>query len=545
MECMRLDMFKKVKRMKTIYRNGTILTMNEEALYAQALWEEDGRIGGLGSEEEILAMKAPGDRVVDLEGHTMLPAFIDAHSNFVGAANALRQCSLSSAESFAEIVELLQAFISENRLEKGTWVVGCNYDHNFLKEERHPDRYVLDQVGEGYPVLIVHASSHMGVANSLALELLGVDEKSEDTAGGRYGRVEGTTLPNGYMEEKVFLDFQSRLPKFSFEELLGLIVKVQDYYASYGIATVQDGMVGKPLFQLLDYAAKQNLLRLDVVGFADLIHDADLLDENPQYKNVYQNHLKLGGYKVFLDGSPQGKTAWMSSPYEGEEEYCGYPMLKDEELKELIGLSVDRDQQLLAHCNGDAAAEQYISQFEKVMEEKGIRETKRPVMVHAQLVRKDQLQRMAAMGMIPSFFVDHAYFWGDIHLKNFGSERGSHISPVRDALDLGMKATFHQDTPVIPPDMMRTVSSAVNRISRGGQVIGAEERISVLEALRAVTINAARQYFEEEEKGSLEPGKRADFAVLEKNPLLAPQEELAGIRVLETIKDGKTIYRRK
>ena len=137
----------------------------------------------------------------------------------------------------------------------------------------------------------------MGVANSLALELLGVDEKSEDTAGGRYGRVEGTTLPNGYMEEKVFLDFQSRLPKFSFEELLGLIVKVQDYYASYGIATVQDGMVGKPLFQLLDYAAKQNLLRLDVVGFADLIHDADLLDENSQYKNVYQNHLKMGGYK--------------------------------------------------------------------------------------------------------------------------------------------------------------------------------------------------------------------------------------------------------
>ena len=454
--------------------------------------------------------KAPGDRVVDLEGHTMLPAFIDAHSHFVGAANALRQCSLSSAESFAEIVELLQAFISENRLEKGPWVVGCNYDHNFLKEERHPDRYVLDQVGEGYPVLIVHASSHMGVANSLALELLGVDEKSEDTAGGRYGRVEGTTLPNGYMEEKVFLDFQSRLPKFSFEELLGLIVKVQDYYASYGIATVQDGMVGKPLFQLLDYAAKQNLLRLDVVGFADLIHDADLLDENSQYKNVYQNHLKMGGYKVFLDGSPQGKTAWMSSPYEGEAEYCGYPMLKDEELKELIGLSVDRDQQLLAHCNGDAAAEQYISQFEKVMEKRNPGDE-----AAGDGTCTAGAERSAAAygcdGNDPQFFCGSCVFLGRYPPKNFGSERGSHISPVRDALDLGMKATFHQDTPVIPPDMMRTVSSAVNRISRGGQVIGAEERISVLEALRAVTINAARQYFEEEEKGSLEPGKKSRF----------------------------------
>ena len=164
-------------------------------------------------------------------------------------------------------------------------------------------------------------------------------------------------------------------------------------------------------------------------------------------------------------------------------------------------------------------------------------------MVHAQLVRKDQLKRMAAIEMIPSFFVAHTYYWGDIHLQNFGEIRGSRISPVKDAIDLEMKYTFHQDTPVIPPDMMRTVWSAVNRISKGGKTIGESQKISVLDALKAITIYAAYQYFEEKEKGSIACGKYADFVVLDKNPLEVPKEELADIRVLMTIKENEVIYR--
>ena len=232
----------------------------------------------------------------------------------------------------------------------------------------------------------------------------------------------------------------------------------------------------------------------------------------------------------------------MTAPYEGDAGYCGYPVYTDGELEKDIGLALDKKQQLLAHCNGDAAAEQYIARFEKVLNERKEKDLHRAVMVHAQLVRKDQLRRMAEIGMIPSFFVAHTYYWGDIHLKNFGLQRGSQISPVKDAVDYGMKYTFHQDTPVIPPDMMRTVWSAVNRRSKTGKIIGENQKISVLDALKAITIHGAYQYSEETEKGSIESNKLADFVVLDRNPLKVPEEELADIRVVMTIKENQIIY---
>lgn len=529
--------------MKTYYINGTIVTM-EESLYAEALAVEDGRIVAVGTKKEILVGKEEEDQVVDLQGKTLLPGFIDGHSHFVGTANSMTQCDLSNCTSFQEIIEAMKAFKEQRGLGEEEWLLGCNYDHNFLKEGYHPDRYVLDQISITNPILLVHASSHMGTANSRALELGGVDEHSEDREDGRYGRVEGTNIPNGYMEEKVFLEFQAKIPMPSFEKLMQLIGEAQNLYASYGITTIQDGMVGQPLFQLLKAASDMGILKADVVGYLDVMTAADLVEKMPQYVENYQNHFKIGGYKIFLDGSPQGKTAWMLEPYEGETEYCGYPIHSDEKLKEYITVALEHGQQLLAHCNGDAAAEQYVTQFEQVLAERGDKDSHRPVMVHAQLVRKEQLERMKDIGMMPSFFVAHTYYWGDIHMKNFGPERGSRISPVKDAVDLGLKYTFHQDTPVVPPDMMRTVYSAVNRISKSGQQIGTEERISVLDALKAITIYGAYQYHEETEKGSLCVGKKADFVILDQNPLEVPVEQLAEVQVLATIKENEVIYQK-
>ena len=404
---------------------------------------------------------------------------------------------------------------------------------------------MLDQISEENPVLLIHASSHMGVTNSRGLAIQGITEATEDCPGGRYGRASGTKEPDGYMEEKAFIEFQENLPMTSPEELMRLIGEAQKMYASYGVTTVQDGMVAKPLFQLLKYASGAGLLKLDVVGYADVMTASDLPETEPEYAGQYKDHFKMGGFKVFLDGSPQGRTAWMTAPYEGDDTYCGYPIHSDEKLREYIAVALDKKQQLLAHCNGDAAAEQYITQFEKELEARGEKDSNRAVMVHAQLVRKDQLGRMKEIGMIPSFFVAHTYYWGDIHMKNFGSERGSQISPVKDVLDYGMKFTFHQDTPVVPPDMMRTVSCAVNRISRTGQVIGENQRVPVIEALKAITSYAAYQYHEEAQKGTLAVGKYADFVVLDKNPLEADVETLADIQVLMTLKENEVIYRRE
>lgn len=531
--------------MKTFYINGTILTMEEPELYAEAVCVQDGRIIAVGKQNEVLKLREECDEVIDLGQKTMLPGFIDGHSHFAGAANAMSQCDLSGCGCFQDIVEEMRAFKEKRNISDDAWMIGCNYDHNFLAEERHPDKFLLDQISETNPVLLIHASSHMGVTNSKGLALQGIDETTEDQDDGRYGRIQGTNIPNGYMEEKVFMEFRSKLPTISFEELLQLLGEAQQLYAGYGITTVQDGMVAKPLFQMLKTAAQMGKLYLDIVGYVDIMTASDLMQEERSYVGTYQNHFKLGGYKVFLDGSPQGKTAWMLEPYEGEVEYRGYPIHKDEELRAYIAQSMEEGQQLLAHCNGDAAAEQFISLFEAEQKERGNEGDCRPVMVHAQLVKKEQLKRMAALRMMPSFFIAHTYYWGDIHLKNFGKERGSHISPAKDAVDCGLKFTFHQDTPVVPPDMMRTVSCAVNRISRNGQVLAEEEKISVLDALKAITVYGAYQYHEEKEKGSIAVGKYADFVVLEENPLAVDPAHLADIGVVMTIKENKIVYRKE
>lgn len=531
--------------MSELYYNGTILTMNDSYPKAEAVLVEDGRIAKIGTVGEVFLYKKEDTVCIDLKGQTMLPGFIDSHSHFTGLANSLSQCDLSQTKDFADIIAKMKEFIDENQIPKGQWVVGTNYDHNFLSEKKHPDKNVLDEISAKHPIVIVHASSHMGVVNSMALQLQNITADSADPAGGRYGRVGNTTEPDGYMEENAFVEFRNHMPMPSVEELLTLLKKAQGIYARYGITTVQEGMVTKPVFQILQYAAEQNLFYLDLVGYIDLENCEDLLLENETYVKNYRKHLKIGGYKVFLDGSPQGRTAWMKEPYENAEDgYCGYPIKKDEKLYDLISKALEHGQQLLAHCNGDAAAEQYVTQFEKVKEEHPEYDTHRPVMIHAQFVQPEQLERMKALGMMPSFFTAHTYYWGDIHIENFGMDRAKRISPANTALRLGIPFTFHQDSPVLMPDELDSIWCAVKRITKSGVELSKEERIGVYDALKAITIYAAYQYGEEKEKGTLEEGKSADFVLLDRNPLEIPVDEIKKIQVLETIKAGKVIFKR-
>lgn len=227
----------------------------------------------------------------------------------------------------------------------------------------------------------------------------------------------------------------------------------------------------------------------------------------------------------------------MRSPYADSTDYCGYPTLTDEQVSGFVRLAAAKKMQLLAHCNGDAAAAQYLSAISEFSREMSVL---RPVMIHAQLLGMDQLEIVKKLGVIPSFFTAHTYHWGDVHLKNFGFSRAAHISPAASALQHDIVFTFHQDSPVIEPDMMETVWCAVNRQTKNGALLDAEA-IPVLEALKAVTINAAWQYFEEDTKGSLAVGKLADLVILSADPLRVPKEELRDIRVLATYKEGEKL----
>ena len=468
-----------------------------------------------------------------------MPSLIDAHSHFTGVANSLRLCDLSNVHNYDQLVLSMQQFKQNKKLTDEDWIIGTNYDHNFMDEKKHPDRKVLDRISVTNPIYISHASSHMGVANSKALQVLGIALDEKDPKGGKYGRFENGEL-NGYMEESAFLSFQQRVPMPSVESMISLYKEAQKIYASYGITTIQEGFAPSGLFSLLQQAAKDQAFQLDVVAYLDAKEDC--VPQYPTYQ-TYQNHLRIGGYKTFLDGSPQGRTAWMQEPYENSDDYCGYPSLKDEEIDQIIQQCIDEKQQLLVHCNGDAAAKQYVDAVSRV-NAKNTDHLQRPVMIHAQFVKEDELKRMKAIEMIPSFFVAHTWYWGDIHIQNFGMQRANRMSSVQSAKQNGLVYTFHNDSPVIPPNLFFTLWCATHRKTKNHVQLSKKQAVSIYDALKAVTIYAAYQYGEENEKGSLKEGKRADFIIVDQDPRELEHEDEVRIQVLKTFKDGKCIYQR-
>ncbi|MDE6016329.1 MAG: amidohydrolase [Acetatifactor sp.] len=536
--------------MERIFYNGRIITMEKEsaeeelAEAPEAVLVRDGLIAAVGSLEEVLEFA--GDEAVkcDLKGKCLMPSFIDAHSHFVMNGQMASWADLSACESFEDIIAVLRAYIGENHITDKDVILGFGYDHNFLREGMQPDKRVLDVVSSTIPIFILHISAHLACANSAALRLAGIDETTPNPEGGVIGRLDGGE-PSGYVEEAgMNLLQRAILPRVNidYEKMLW---KMQEVYIDNGITTVQDGAPTESDINALLNMSASKALKLDVVAYPLMSSGgAELMQKYGEAYKQYVNGFKIGGYKLVLDGSPQGRSAWMSEPYLGDEpDYCGYPWMKDEEVQAYVGQAVSESRQLLAHCNGDAASEQFIRAYEKA--DKTGKDGLRPVMIHCQTVRNDQLDRMAKLHMIASIFIGHVWYWGDIHIKNFGPQRGNHISPAKDALDRGVMINFHQDTPVTRPDMLHSVWCAVNRISRGGSKIGEDQAISVYEALKAITINGAYQYFEEDQKGSIAKGKRADLVILDRSPLETDPMEIRDIKVLETIKDGETISRKR
>lgn len=524
--------------MKTLYFNGDIITMTSQPM-PQAVLCENGKIIAIGS-YEILKEKA--DTLVDLEGKTMLPAFIDGHSHFTTVANTLAIADLSQAKSVEEVTHILKSFIeNKNTVKKDEFIVGFGYDNNFFPGKAHPTKEDLDSVTTNYPVVISHASGHMGVANTKALEIMGINENIQDPEGGKIGRNSDGSL-NGYLEETAFTSNTAVIKQPDYADMCEFIKQAQQMYFKYGITTIQDGFTGLKEWGLLKKLSDDGKLTADIVAYVDVNSCPQILENNKQYNKTYKNNLKIGGYKLFLDGSPQGKTAWMTQPYENSGNYCGYPIYSDKQVQDFVKKAIVEQQQLLCHCNGDAAAQQFIDAYETVDKRLETAENFRPVLIHGQLATPDQMSHLKPLGMIVSFFVAHTWQWGDIHIENFG-ERAMNICPVNTAIDNDVITTFHQDSPVLPPDMMHTVWCAVNRITQKGVMLEQKEAISIYDALKSITINAAYQYGEENTKGTIEIGKDASFVILSDNPLLCDKNEINKIKVIQTILRNEIVFK--
>ena len=506
-----------------VYRNGTILTMDSGGSQAQALAVRGETILAVGSDAEIMALADQHTVVTDLRGRTMLPGFIDGHSHFVSAGlMAATQLDLSSppvggVKNIAEIKELIRAKAAET--PKGEWILGFGYDDTGLEDKRHPLASDIDEVAPEHPVLLRHVSGHLSSCNSLALAKANYTKDTPDPVGGVIRRDEHGN-PNGVLEEPPAREPVFRhIPAPTEADWMEGIKAACAAYTAKGVTTAQDGFTATGDWGALKRAHELGLLRNRV----------QILPGVSRSLQCYTGYLSNPYHKVIYD-LPDGPM-WRGYPMEPEQQF----------IEKVVGLH-RQGWQLAIHGNGDDAIQMILNAYEEA-QKRYPRADARHIVIHCQTVREDQLDRIKRLGVVPSFFVVHTYFWGDRHYEMFlGQDRAERISPLRSALKRGIPFSNHNDTFVTPIDPLLSVWSAVNRRTSGGRILGENQTIPVMDALRSVTSWAAYQACEERIKGSLEPGKLADFVILEANPLTVAKETIKDIGISATIVGDEVVY---
>jgi hypothetical protein len=540
---------------ESIYFNGNIITIDDTNPLSSAIAIKNGLILDVGNDQDILKYRNTETKVVDLNGKTVVPGFIDAHSHFGGVGTQAIVANLlpmpdGPVNTIADLQTTMRNYIQSSPIVKNYNIaIGFNYDDSQLTEKRHPTRHDLDAISTSMPIVIMHQSGHLGVYNTKALELMGVTAESKDPSGGVIGREADGKTPNGVMQENAhFMIFYKLIPDFTEEDLVQLYKAGEYSYISNGFTTVQEGKTDLATLDVLPKMAESVGFDIDIISYPDIaaIGDAKILHGELMSLD-YTHGFRMGGVKLTFDGSPQGKTAWFTQPYykvpEGQNaEYLGYPAFSDEEALKWMTLAFDNKWQLLVHTNGDAAIDQLIKLVEQLQPWLK-NDDHRTVMVHGQFTRKDQVEQLKKLGIFPSLYPMHTFYWGDWHRDSVaGVERANNISPSAWFLNEGMRLTIHSDAPVTFPNAMRLLDSAVNRTTRTNKILGAEHQMEPLDALKAITLWSAYQHFEEQIKGSLEIGKQADMVILDKNPLTVPRLLIKDIKVLETINNGKSIF---
>lgn len=542
-----------------LFYGGSILTMEGmQPKYAEALLVKDGKIVFVGSKQQAERLANSQVQYINLNNKTLLPSFIDAHShvNMVGfhqmVAN-LYPMPDGSVSDINSLVNVMNTWKTQNPAVikmMGGWILGNGYDDAQLSEQRHPTASDLDRVSKDQPVMILHQSGHLASVNHKALELLNFNQNTPNPEGGVIRREANSNVPNGVLEESALFTaigsiFKDVPPQVMFQ----IAQKGIDAYIKNGFTTVQEGRADQGTTEMWHALAKQNQLPIDVVSYPDITTSQEYMLKQGSSRQ-YDQHFRIGGVKISLDGSPQGKTAWLTQPYlippEGKDKnYKGYPAIKDnQQVNQYINLAFKQGWQVLAHANGDAAIDQFIGAVKDATLKQG-KADRRSVLIHSQTIRDDQLDQLKALDIIPSFFSLHTFYWGDWHRQQtLGEARAARISPTASALKKQLIFTEHHDAPVVPPNSLMMLDATVNRVTRSNYVLGADERVSPYMALKSMTDWAAYQYFEDQHKGTITQGKLADLVILDQNPLTVPSREIKNIQILATYKEGNLIYQK-
>ena len=541
-----------------IWSGGPILTMNDRAMRAQAVAEAGGKIVAVGSKAQVMKLKGPNTRVIDLGGRTLVPGFVDAHGHvMMGGMQALSANLLAPPDGNVKDIASLQKALrdwmraNEAAVKKVDLVVGFGYDNSTLAEQRHPTRDDLDPVSTEIPIMLLHQSGHIAAFNSRALEIGGITAQSADPQGGVIRRKSGSQEPDGVLEEVAMMPVAFKLiGRVGADGAQTFFRAGSELWARYGYTTAQEGRASPPQVAVMRQVADAGGLKIDVAAYPDVMVDRDFIKAN--LSTSYRNRLRVAGAKLSIDGSPQGFTAWRDRPYYAPvgnypKGYAGYATATPAQVLDVLDWAYANDIQVLAHANGEAASDLLIAGHTVAQLKHGTAkaQAQRHVLIHGQFLREDQVDAYKRLNVMPSLFPMHTFYWGDWHTsKTAGPGRGQDISPTGWVRKRGMIFTSHHDAPVAFPDSMRVLDATVTRVARGsGKVIGPHQRVDVITGLKAMTIWAAWQSGEEASKGSLEIGKLADFAILSRDPTQGDPNTIDRIKVDETVKEGVTIFK--
>jgi predicted amidohydrolase YtcJ len=538
-----------------IWTGGPIITMDEGQMRAEAVAEADGVIVAVGTSAEVMKLQGPDTKIIDLAGKTLLPGFVDAHGHVIGGGVQAIGANLLAppdgiVKDIPSLVTVLRQWVRDNKaiVDRYGVIVGFGYDNASLAEGRHPNRGELDAVSSDVPIYLIHQSGHFGATNSIGLAKMGITRDTPDPTGGVI-RKRADGEPDGVLEEVAhFSNIGKLFTALDAEAAIGLIKAGTELWARFGYTTAQEGRATGSVVTLLEGAGAKGILPIDVVAYIDVLLDRDMI--TAKASGDYTNRFRVGGGKLTIDGSPQGFTGWRDKPYydpvgDYPPGYAGYSAVTRDQVVSAVDWAYANNIQLLTHSNGEAASDLLIAVLGETQKRHGVGD-RRPVLIHGQFLRRDQVAAFDALGVIPSLFPMHTFYWGDWHRDHtVGPVDGENISPTGWVMERKMKFTSHHDAPVAFPDSMRVLDATVTRRTRSGDILGPQHRVDVITALKAMTIWSAYQHFEEDRKGSLEVGKLADFVILSVDPTSIDPDTIDQIRVEETIKEGRTIYRRK
>ncbi|MBO1217474.1 amidohydrolase [Staphylococcus nepalensis] len=548
-----------MKKADLLIKNGNILTLNHENSEAKTVAVAKGKIIGAWEQNEPPQTEVditPETKVIDLKGRTMIPGFIETHNHILGYSISRKSvdCSSPLNQSISEILERIEKQV--HNTPEGEWVMGQGYDDTLLIDNRHPNRDELDQISTKHPIIIRHTSGHLAVVNSAALSLAGIDENVKNPQGGSYGRYDNNRL-NGVIYEMAAMEpVQAVQPNPTEQDLLCDLEEGSQEYIRQGITTNTDAAVGMMAqgndlnVHLRAAAEKKNPMKSQLMIMHHLLRNdgpfggytAEQLDQEIQQRS--NGRARLDSVKMFQDGSIQGLTAALREPYYNNHNIYGELYHNQEEFNQEIADLHKRGFRIAIHGNGDSAIGSILDGFEYALKQYP-RSDHRHRIEHVQTATKEDLDRMDKLGVAGSFFINHVYYWGDRHEKIFlGPDRAQRINPLKDAFNRSLLFTLHSDCPITPISPLFLIWSAVNRITREGNVLGSDQCIDVLTALRAMTIDGAKINFDEKNSGSIEKGKNADFTILSANPLTVNAEEIKNIEILGTIIDGETVYKK-